>query len=93
MYNTINNYIWANLNDGVVALSNSFVILSNQYSDSSASDVLLRKYEQRGVVVQDIMDEEFTLYPNPASERINIVSKEKFSEVFLYDVFGKEILH
>ena len=93
MYDTINNYIWANPNDGVVALSNSFVILSNQYSDSSASDVLLRKYEQGGVMVQDIRDENFVVYPNPAVERINIVSKEKFSEIFLYDMFGKQLMH
>lgn len=93
LYDTIYNSIWANPNDGVVALSNSFVILSNHYSDSTASDVLLRKYEQGGVIVQDIRDENFTMYPNPATERIYIVSKENFSEVFLYDMFGKQLMH
>ncbi|MBV7267670.1 family 16 glycosylhydrolase [Winogradskyella sp. WHY3] len=75
-----------------IAMGGVSGVIDPNFTQSSMVIDYVRIYQNTGLSVGDVFENKFSVYPNPASSVINIVSEESFERVELYSAMGQLIL-
>ena len=95
-----NNYLWEIINHQNIiqdTLENTFIEVELCYNDTiiliaennCGYDTMISIFNPTKL---DDIDSEFSVYPNPFIDNVNVYGFEKFNQFFLLDLNGKEIL-
>jgi ELWxxDGT repeat protein len=86
-----NSVIVKNLEIGKHVILGNRLIFYAAYGDANSEIWALTTFPLR-ILAYEKNDFDFAIYPNPSSNLLNILTKEKIIEVLLFDVTGKKLL-
>ncbi len=88
--------VWSASNDGFITESGEFVgITPGTFTVTASADGISGSATvivEEGLGMKNILAESAVIYPNPATDEINIQSDESITEITIFDLTGKTLL-
>ena len=83
---------WFDLDPGEYAWAIVAVYSHDLMAEPVVSNILILEEDDNDVHVPELVNKQFHLYPNPATDRVTITGNHEITKIRIYDSFGKLVI-